>query len=154
MSRKYIDYLSYIYLYWSYLCILSNHSVVQCPPIPTWQGMEVNTSSRDFNTNIAYGCEGNYSLLSGKTSATSFCNVWGIWDPSIELCQGNITLLFVFYLIGHISNPYANQCTKANCIILLSCTIQGNIWLAGDIKYYKIHYINIYILDALYRCHF
>ena len=62
-------------------------SELQCPAIPGWLGVEVNTTTTSIDTYINAACMNNMVTDADLMYQTSVCNGSGDWHPQILPCE-------------------------------------------------------------------
>ena len=70
-------------------------TVVECPVLPVWAGMDVSTTSKHYMTSVTYSCLDDYEFSDqSRTRKGATCDYQGYWVPAIVDCVRMYTILF------------------------------------------------------------
>lgn len=71
-------------------------AVVECPVLPVWAGLEVNTTARRYLTAIEYRCTGDYQFPDRASKRVSKCDYRGNWSSEAFVsCVGQSLRIFI-----------------------------------------------------------
>ena len=62
--------------------------VVQCPAIPVWLGVVVNTTWSAYGAAVMYSCASGFVFADRTANRSAVCGDHGYWFPNIIECQG------------------------------------------------------------------
>ena len=68
-------------------------SVIQCPPVPTWESSAVNNSESSYGTYVNVTCLDGATFEGGETALVFYCSHTKEWLPPLEPCKGTFCIL-------------------------------------------------------------
>ena len=63
---------------------------VNCPALPTWDGMVVSASNNHYQTAVNVSCVEGMMFPDRTANKSAICNEYGEWEPPIEDCIGKL----------------------------------------------------------------
>ena len=62
--------------------------VIHCPPLPTWESYEINTTDTIYGTGITVTCTETLHFPDNDTSMEHTCLHTSTWYPELQKCLG------------------------------------------------------------------